>query len=136
MSDEARFGARGEEPRPQLVIVAFGREDEGGIRVVELARDGEHLRFGETVCVQYHARRVAGEALAGKCIDLVDLDLPHLVYGLRAGKSWGAILVLSRDGWSPMICNVQYWIVSGSFLVRLTSREAPEGGIYGHRRRN
>src|SRR3569833_976364 len=103
MSDEACFGPGGEKPCPQLVIVAFGREDEGGIRVVELARDGEHLRFGETVCVQYHARRVAGEALAGKCIDLVDLDLPHLVYEVRADKSWGASLVLSRGRWSPMI---------------------------------
>src|SRR5947209_3821039 len=73
MSDESGLGAGGEEPRAQLVIVAFGREDEGGIRIVELACDGEHLRLGETVRVQHHARRVASKALAGKCIDLVDL---------------------------------------------------------------
>jgi hypothetical protein len=77
MSDESGLRAGGEEPGSHIVIVVFGREDEGGIRIVELACDGEHLRFSEPVRVQHDACRVAREALASERIDLVDLDLPR-----------------------------------------------------------
>jgi uncharacterized protein YqgV (UPF0045/DUF77 family) len=41
------------------------------------------------------------------------MHLDLLFHALRAGiKSWGAILVLSRDGWSARIYNVQYCIVA------------------------
>jgi hypothetical protein len=47
MTDEAGFAARSEEARTYRVIVGVGGEDEGGLGVVELARDREHLRFRE-----------------------------------------------------------------------------------------
>ena len=53
---------------------AIGREDEGGVGIVELARDREHLGFVETVGIQHHARRIAGEWRARERIDLMDLD--------------------------------------------------------------
>ena len=77
VADEAGFAARGEEARAHRVIVGVGREDEGGLGVVELARDGEHLRFRERVGVEHDAGRITGEGLTGERIDLMDLDLPR-----------------------------------------------------------
>src|ERR1700761_9212293 len=77
MSDEARFSTWREEARAYVMVVTLGREYEGRVRVVELTRDGEHLRFGETVRVQHDACRVAGKALAGERFDLMDLNLTH-----------------------------------------------------------
>jgi hypothetical protein len=83
--DEARFDPRGEEARAHRMIGAIGREDEGGLGVVELAGDGEHLRLGEPIGVQHHPGRVAREGLAGKGIDLVNLNLPrHPLYHSRS----------------------------------------------------
>ncbi len=77
VADEARLAARGEEARAHRMVVGVGSEDEGGFRVVELARDGEHLRLGKRVGIQHHPGRVAGKGLAGECIDLMNLDLPR-----------------------------------------------------------
>ena len=44
--DESGFHARREEPDAHVVIVAVALQDEGGVGIVELARDGEHLRVG------------------------------------------------------------------------------------------
>ena len=84
MSDEACFSTWREKARAQIMVVALGREYEGRVRVVELACDREHLRFGETVRVQYNACRIAGKAVAGERIDLVDLNFPRIVHALRA----------------------------------------------------
>ena len=77
MADEARFASRGVEARAHRVVVGVGGEDEGGLGVVELARDGEHLRLRERIGVEHHARRVTGEGLTGECVDLMNLDLPR-----------------------------------------------------------
>ena len=57
------------------VVGGVGGEDECGVGVVELARDGEHLCFRQTVRVEHDAGRISGEALAGEGIDLMNLDL-------------------------------------------------------------
>ena len=62
VADETRFGARREEAHAQFVIVAVGLEHERGVGVVELARDGEHLRVGERIGVEHDARGIAREA--------------------------------------------------------------------------
>ena len=94
VSDEPRFAARGEEARAHGVIVGIGRKDEGGLGVVELAGDGEHLRFGERIGVEHHPGRIAGEGLTGERIDLVDLDLAShlLIRPFRRDRT-----ILARD---------------------------------------
>ena len=74
MAHEARFGARCEEPHAQIVIGAVGLEHEGRVRVVELARNGEHFRIGERVGVEHHTGRIAREAIRGECVDLEYAD--------------------------------------------------------------
>src|SRR5262249_25944593 len=75
MSDETHFSARCEEARTNAIVAVLRSQDECRIGVVELARNGEHLRFRETIRVEHNSGRVTGEAFAGESIDLVNLDL-------------------------------------------------------------
>src|SRR5437879_13353468 len=50
-------------------------EYEGGLGVVELARDGEHLRLGERIGVEHRTGRVSGDGFAGERVNLRTLDL-------------------------------------------------------------
>jgi hypothetical protein len=77
MTHESRLGARREEPGTQVMIGPVGRQDERGIGVIELARDGEHLALIETVGIQDHARRIAREGRACERIDLMNLNCAH-----------------------------------------------------------
>src|SRR5688572_12892686 len=74
MTDEAGLGARREKTQAQVVICTIRLEHEGGIRIVELARDGEHLGVGEHVRIEHHARGIAGEAIRRKGVYLEDSD--------------------------------------------------------------
>src|SRR4051812_47837492 len=74
VADEAGLGARREETHAQLVIGAIRLEHEGGICIVELARDGEHFRVAKRIGVQHHARRISRETLGGEGVDLENAD--------------------------------------------------------------
>ena len=74
VTDEARLGARREEAHAQFMIRAVRLEHERGVGIVELARDGEHLRVGECIGIEHHARGIAGEAFGGERVDLEDAD--------------------------------------------------------------
>ena len=76
-----------------VVIVAVPREDERGVGIVELARDGEHLGVGEAIRIEHHARGIAGERCAGEGIDLVNLDFSRHRSELCGSR--GRILVAS-----------------------------------------
>ncbi len=75
MSNETDFSPGREEARAHSVLAAVRRKNESRVRVVELARDGEHLRFGQPVSVEHNPGRVARETFTSEGIDLVDLDL-------------------------------------------------------------
>ncbi len=91
MADEADFGARREEPRPQVVAFALGRENERGVGVVELARDGKHLRVGQAVGIEHDAGGIPGEAVHREGIHLMHLDfVSHRSRSIPAGGPGGA----------------------------------------------
>ena len=75
MTDETDFSPRSEEARAHTVLAVLRRENEGRVRVVELASDREHLRFSESFGVEDHPGRVTGEAITREGIYLVNLDL-------------------------------------------------------------
>ena len=75
MADKTDFSAGREEASAHAVVAVVRRQDESRIGIVELARDREHLGFGEAVGIQHDTGRVAGEALAREGINLVDLNL-------------------------------------------------------------
>src|ERR1700730_6447960 len=94
VAHEPGLAARREEARPHRVIRAVRGEDEGGLGVVELARDGEHLRLGERIGIQHHPGRVSGEGFAGERVNLMNLDLtrhlsPPAVSALAGNSSPG-----------------------------------------------
>ena len=108
MPDEAGLAAGCEEARSHRVIIGVGREDEGGLGVVQLARNGEHLRLRERVGVEHDPGRIAREGLAGERIDLMDLDLPRHLLIRRFGPD-RAILAPGLDhSRSPCAARVQY----------------------------
>src|ERR1700736_6272710 len=94
VADEAGLTARREEARTHGVIVAVGRENEGGLGVIELAGDREHLRLGKRIGVQPHSGRVAGKGLAGERVNLMNLDLPRHRFSSAVRTKCQAILVL------------------------------------------
>jgi len=75
VSNETDLSPRREEARTHAVLAVVRRENESRVGVVELARNGEHLCFGESVCVEHDAGWVTGEAIAREGIYLVNLDL-------------------------------------------------------------
>src|SRR5688572_4586051 len=86
---EARFDTRREELRTHFMIAAIWREDESGVRIVELARDGEHLGVVQRVRVEHDPGGVARELSACESIDLVNLNLARhrlRIPGLREGS--------------------------------------------------
>src|SRR5687768_17169718 len=74
VTDEARLGAWREETHAQIVIRAIGLEHESGVRIVELARDGEHFRVGQRVGVEHHTCWIAGKAIRGESVNLENAD--------------------------------------------------------------
>ncbi len=81
MTNKACFRSRREEAGAQIVVRAFGRQDECRVRVVEFACDGEHLRFTQSIGVEHDSRRIPREALARERIDLMNLDLARHLFG-------------------------------------------------------
>src|SRR5581483_8303381 len=75
MPDETDFGPGSEEARAHAVFAVLRRENECRIRIVELARDREHLRFREAVRIEHNPGWVTGEAITREGIELVNLDL-------------------------------------------------------------
>src|SRR6266850_6118194 len=75
VSDEPDLSPRGEEARTHTVLAVIRRKNESRVGVVELARNGEHLCFGESICVEHDTGWVTGEAIAREGIYLVNLNL-------------------------------------------------------------
>jgi hypothetical protein len=70
VTDERRLLAGVEEAQPQVVIRGVRGEDEGGLRVRILARHRRERGVAQAVGIEHHRRRVAGETLLGKGVDL------------------------------------------------------------------
>jgi hypothetical protein len=75
MSNETDLCPGREEARTHAVLAVVRRKNECRIGIVELARNGEHLCFGESICVEHDPGWVTGEAFAREGIYLVNLDL-------------------------------------------------------------
>ncbi len=97
---ERGLAARREEAQPQLVIGRIRRKHEGGVDVAELARDGACLVFGEVLGAQHHRGRIAGEAGAGKRIDVRYLDpAMHVATPLRLANEGREANIAATLGW-------------------------------------
>jgi hypothetical protein len=74
MTHEGGFGARREEPDPQVVVGTIGLEHEGGIGIVEFAGDREHLGVGQCVGFEHDAGGVSSEFDSSESVDLMNLN--------------------------------------------------------------
>ncbi len=70
VADERHFAIRREEAHFEVIVGGLRRNDKGDFRAVDLAGDAMHVLVGELVRIEDDHRRVAGESLARKGIDV------------------------------------------------------------------
>jgi hypothetical protein len=69
MSGKGQFGVLPEDAHPR-VAARGGGQNEGGLGMIELARDVLHLRVGDAGGVEEHRQRISFQRVLGKDIDL------------------------------------------------------------------
>ena len=100
VADEARFDARREELGAHFMVAVVRRQDECGVGVIELARNGEHFGVVERVCVEVIDERRGRHNLLLVHTQLVDdnltdplvnacQDLNPLLRSGPAGRAYG-----------------------------------------------